>query len=116
MAWQRPKTLAMFPDSAERYYLMDSATEHIGWDDACWGRPEWYLPGADVNRKQKHGAMEHDAFYGRHQGRVNVGFLDGHVKSTDPSQMVRRVDLWYLTAEDVNFWCSTMKSQGCVCP
>jgi prepilin-type N-terminal cleavage/methylation domain-containing protein/prepilin-type processing-associated H-X9-DG protein len=113
--WEAPKVLAMFSDPAERFYVMDAAAEAIGWDDACWGRADWYLPGADVNQKQKHGANQTDAFQGRHQGRVNVAFLDGHAKSMDPSAMLRRPDLWWHSAEVVQIMCKTYSKQ-CYCP
>jgi prepilin-type N-terminal cleavage/methylation domain-containing protein/prepilin-type processing-associated H-X9-DG protein len=110
-----PKSLAMFPNPAERYYIMDAAQEIIGWDDICYGRPDWYLPGAAVNHKQNQGADARDAFEGRHSHRVNVAFLDGHVTSMNPDEVVKRADLWYNSEEDKNAVCKAQAKLGCVC-
>jgi prepilin-type N-terminal cleavage/methylation domain-containing protein/prepilin-type processing-associated H-X9-DG protein len=111
------KTLAMCPAPAEYYYVMDASADHVGWDDVCWGRPYWYLPGADVNKKQKqadYGPFASDAYNGRHQQRVNVAFLDGHVKSMNPSEMLRK-PVWYLSDAETLAWCKQL-SRHCECP
>jgi prepilin-type N-terminal cleavage/methylation domain-containing protein/prepilin-type processing-associated H-X9-DG protein len=122
------KTLAMCPAPADYWYVMDASADHTGWDDACWGRPQsmgggspWYLPGADVNKRwtaADHGRWASDAFNGRHNGRINVSFLDGHAKSMDPSTMLRK-PFWYLSDAEQIARCKSQPASGpraCDCP
>jgi prepilin-type N-terminal cleavage/methylation domain-containing protein/prepilin-type processing-associated H-X9-DG protein len=121
------KTLAMVPAPADYYYVMDGSADHTGWDDACWGRPAalgggspWYLPGADVNKRhtaEQHGRWASDAFNGRHTGRVNVSFLDGHAKSMNASDMLRK-PFWYLSEAEQISRCRGQMSglTQCDCP
>jgi prepilin-type N-terminal cleavage/methylation domain-containing protein/prepilin-type processing-associated H-X9-DG protein len=95
-------TLAQFQRPAETYYVMDAAAYTIDYNDVIAARPAWFLPGAQINRNalaKKAGfyppEQVRDATEGRHSRRVDVVFVDGHVKSTNPDEMVANKPAWF---------------------
>jgi prepilin-type N-terminal cleavage/methylation domain-containing protein/prepilin-type processing-associated H-X9-DG protein len=95
-------TLPMFDRPADIYWVMDGAAYALDYGDVRTGRANWFLPGAQVNRDRHRNTPTYypanqvsDALEGRHNRRVNVVYVDGHVKSTDPDVMIDRYDNWF---------------------
>jgi prepilin-type N-terminal cleavage/methylation domain-containing protein/prepilin-type processing-associated H-X9-DG protein len=107
--------LAAVENPSERIYVTDGPADVMAWHDACWGRADWFLPGAAVNRKQNQGSKQADAYEGRHQRRVNMAFVDGHAQSMNPDQVLLRPVMWYDSGTDYPALCKMMSKQGCVC-
>jgi len=105
---RQSKTLSAVDKPADTYLTFDAGIGLIDCWDSLLPGPHFYgAPGFSGNKFISEAQWQwwagiysdaarakSDAVNGRHNKRVNVAFVDGHVKSLDPDQMVKNLPAW----------------------
>lgn len=82
------------PNAAARILVLDSgayAINNVYANAPSWAI--WYVPGAPANSSVSWTENNADAINGRHEGRINITFLDGHTENV-PARTATDDKLW----------------------